>query len=85
MGQSFFYVPPCPERALGATGRHDRVRARVTATFLLIRHAEHGDYDLRLSGRRPGVPLSGRGRAQAAALATRLARAGIDRVEASPL
>ena len=57
----------------------------MTATILLIRHAEHGDYDVRLSGRRPGVPLSERGRAQAAALARRLARAGIDRIQASPL
>ena len=82
---SFFYVPPCPERARGATGRHEGASARVTATILLIRHAEHDDFDVRLSGRRPGVPLSERGRVQAAALAHRLAGARIDRIEASPL
>jgi broad specificity phosphatase PhoE len=57
----------------------------MTATILLIRHAEHGDFDRRLSGRRPGVSLSERGRAQAATLADRLAGAGIDRIETSPL
>ena len=54
-------------------------------TIFLIRHAEHGDYDVRLSGRRPGVSLSERGRGQAATLAERFAKAGIDRIEASPL
>ncbi|MBL7599378.1 histidine phosphatase family protein, partial [Escherichia coli] len=55
------------------------------ATLLLIRHAEHVDYNPRLSGRRPGVPLSERGREQAAALGRRLAGRGLARVECSPL
>lgn len=57
----------------------------MTATFLLIRHAVHDDYNLRLSGRRPGVALSAAGQAQAAALGRRVATAGITRVVASPL
>ena len=57
----------------------------MAITLLLIRHAEHGDFDIRLSGRREGVMLSARGREQAAALAQRLAGERIDRVEASPL
>ena len=57
----------------------------MTATFLLIRHAEHVEFDRCLSGRRAGVALSEQGRAQAAALGRRLAGAGITRVECSPL
>ena len=57
----------------------------MATTILLIRHAEHLDFNIRLSGRRDGVALSARGHEQAAALATRLAGERIDRVEASPL
>ena len=57
----------------------------MTATFLLVRHAATGDLDVRLSGRRPGVMLSEAGRAQAAALARRLAGVRIDAILASPL
>ncbi|WP_217430266.1 histidine phosphatase family protein [Sphingomonas bacterium] len=57
----------------------------MAITLLLIRHAEHVDFNLRLSGRREGVALSEHGRDQAAALAERLATERIDRVEASPL
>jgi broad specificity phosphatase PhoE len=57
----------------------------LAITLLLIRHAEHLDFDQRLSGRREGVTLSARGKGQAAALARRLAGEAIDRVEASPL
>ena len=57
----------------------------MTATFLLIRHAAHDDLDLRLSGRRPGVPLSAAGRAQADALGRRLVGRGVSRVACSPL
>ena len=57
----------------------------MTATFLLIRHASTPDLDVRMSGRRPGVPLSGDGRAQAMALAARLKGSGIDALLASPL
>jgi broad specificity phosphatase PhoE len=57
----------------------------LAATILLIRHAAHADLDRRLSGRRPGVPLTDAGRAQAAALGRRLATRGVTRVECSPL
>lgn len=57
----------------------------MTVTLLLIRHAAHVDFDVRLSGRRPGVALSATGRAQAAALGRRLALERIDRIETSPL
>lgn len=64
--------------------RRDR-KHHLTATILLIRHAAHADLDVRLSGRRPGVPLSEAGEAQAAALGRRLAGAGVSRVTCSPL
>ena len=57
----------------------------MTATILLIRHAEHADYNLCLSGRRPGVALTERGRAQAAALGRALKGRGVTRLECSPL
>lgn len=57
----------------------------MTATFLLIRHASTADLDVRMSGRRPGVPLSPEGRAQTEALAARLAGTRIDALLASPL
>lgn len=62
-----------------------RQGAEVTGTILLIRHARHGDYDLRLSGRRAGVSLTPAGQAEAARLGTRLHGAGVTRVECSPL
>ena len=69
----FFHIP------------HQGDTRTLAATLLLIRHAEHIDYDQRFSGRRPGVPLSERGRAQAAALGRRLAGRGLPRGECSPL
>ncbi|WP_174278722.1 histidine phosphatase family protein [Sphingomonas bacterium] len=57
----------------------------MTATFLLIRHGATDDLDVRLSGRRPGVPLNEAGRAQAGALARRLADERIDAILSSPL
>lgn len=57
----------------------------MALSLLLVRHAEHVDFNLRLSGRRDGVPLSERGRAQAATLSALLNAETIDRVEASPL
>lgn len=57
----------------------------MAATILLIRHAAHADLNVRLSGRRPGVGLTGEGEGQAGALGRRLTRRGITRVECSPL
>lgn len=57
----------------------------MTATFFLIRHAVTGDLDVRLSGRRPGVPLSAAGEAQAERLALRVAALAPDIIVASPL
>lgn len=57
----------------------------MTATFLLIRHGATGDLDVRLSGRRPGVPLSPAGEAQAAAAAQFLVDEPVDLILASPL
>jgi broad specificity phosphatase PhoE len=58
---------------------------RLTATFLLIRHAAHVHLDRCLSGRMPGVALSDDGQAQAAALARGLSMERIDRIACSPL
>lgn len=66
-------------------GQAIRADCSLTATILLIRHAEHRDYNLRLSGRRAGVGLSEAGQTQAAALGQRLAARGVTRVECSPL
>jgi len=57
----------------------------VTATVLLIRHAAHGHLGHTLSGRTPGVPLSAEGRAQASALAERLAATPLAAVLTSPV
>lgn len=54
-------------------------------TFLLIRHAEYMFGDDALPGRTAGVGLSQAGRAQAAALADRLAQLPIRAIYASPL
>jgi ribonuclease H / adenosylcobalamin/alpha-ribazole phosphatase len=56
----------------------------VTATLLLIRHAEHTDYDKRFSGRAGGVMLSAAGEVQAERLAARVAHEPIAAVYASP-
>ena len=86
---SFFYVPSCPECACGATGERgsalNGARQGLATDILLIRHARHDDFDVRLSGRRDGVALSAEGREQAQRLARRLSGERIDRVEASPL
>ncbi len=57
----------------------------MTATFLLIRHAVTDDVDVRMSGRRPGVPLNRKGRRQAELLAAHLDGAPLDQLLASPL
>ena len=59
------------------------MRTAVTATILLIRHAVHSDYGLRLSGRAE-VPLSAEGLRQAERLGERLADRGIASVQSSP-
>lgn len=54
-------------------------------TVLLIRHATCDHVGRALSGRRPGVHLNDEGRAQARALAARLAGAPLSAVYSSPL
>lgn len=53
--------------------------------LLLIRHAVTDAVGQRLSGRKSGVPLNEQGRAQAEALARRLAHLPIARIYSSPL
>lgn len=53
--------------------------------LLLIRHAHHDYIGRAIAGWLPGVSLSGQGRAQAAALADRLAGAHITAIYSSPL
>lgn len=55
------------------------------SVFLLIRHGHNDVLGKRITGRQPGVKLNDRGRAQAAALAARLADYGIGRIFSSPL
>ena len=55
----------------------------MTATIMLIRHAVHSDYGIRLSGRTE-VPLSAEGLRQAERLGERLADRGIASVQTSP-
>lgn len=57
----------------------------MAATLILVRHAAHVHLNRVLSGRAPGVPLSGDGRAQAARLAVRLATHGVGAVHTSPI
>lgn len=52
--------------------------------LILIRHAPTADTGKRLTGRLPGVPLTPAGRDAAAALAGRLATAGLGAVYTSP-
>ncbi len=57
----------------------------MTTTVFLVRHAAHDRLNRILCGRMPGVSLGTDGRAQAAALAERLARESLAAVYASPL
>lgn len=57
----------------------------MTATVLMIRHAAHGQLGDCLSGRTPGLPLSGEGRAQLGGLAALVRRLAPDRVQTSPV
>lgn len=57
----------------------------MATTFLLIRHAAHGQLDRRLSGRLPGLFLSETGERQAAALGAALRTEAIARIVSSPL
>jgi probable phosphomutase (TIGR03848 family) len=54
-------------------------------TVLLVRHGLTAATGHTLSGWTPGIPLDDRGRAQARALATRLARLPLDAIVTSPL
>jgi len=56
----------------------------MPATFLLIRHAAHGDLQRRLVGRMAGIHLDAAGQAQADRLALALAGRGIARLQSSP-
>jgi probable phosphoglycerate mutase len=56
----------------------------MTTTLLLVRHGYNEAVGVRLAGTEP-VPLDDRGRAQADALVTRLARVRIDAIYCSPL
>ena len=56
----------------------------MTATLLLIRHAMHGDYGERFTGRADGVPLTAAGEEQARALGVRLAGEPVAAVYSSP-
>jgi probable phosphomutase (TIGR03848 family) len=58
---------------------------RVMTTFHLLRHGEHAVQGRICAGRMPGVVLAERGRAETAAIAERLAAAGIAAIYASPL
>ncbi len=53
--------------------------------LLLVRHGMTDWVGERLAGRTPGIPLNAAGRAEAAALAARLADTPIEAVYASPL
>ncbi len=52
---------------------------------LLVRHGLTATTGTRLTGWTPGIPLDDRGRAQAAALAARLAAVPLDAIISSPL
>ena len=55
------------------------------ATLVLIRHASTAETGRSLSGRLPGIPLSEKGRAEAEALAERLADVAFARIVSSPI
>lgn len=57
----------------------------MSAQILLIRHAAHGQVGTVLSGRTPELALSEEGRAQARALAERLAATPLAAIQASPV
>lgn len=57
----------------------------MTTTFFLVRHAAHDRLGRVLCGRMPGVTLGREGRAQADALAERLAGEGLAALYVSPL
>lgn len=56
----------------------------MTTTFLLVRHAAHEHVGRYLTGRRPGAPLSGAGRVQAAQLGQLLRAEDFAHVQTSP-
>lgn len=58
--------------------------AQLAATILLVRHAAHGDFGHRLTGRGPEGGLTREGQGQAEALAGELARKPLAAVYSSP-
>src|SRR5450755_30414 len=72
--------PPC--RITQAPGP---ARVGLVTTVLLVRHGLTPPPAHPLSGGTPGIPLDDRGRAQARALGTRLARLPLDAIVTSPL
>ncbi|GJD99672.1 phosphoglycerate mutase GpmB [Methylobacterium isbiliense] len=74
-----------PRGAYLVADARPETRRRMTTTFYLVRHAAHGHLGRTLCGRMPGVSLGEEGRAQAEALAGRLAREDLAAIYASPL
>ncbi len=70
-------IPPGQHRAPG--------RVRRVTTVLLVRHGLTATTGHVLTGWMPGIPLDDRGRAQADALAARLAPLRLDAIVSSPL
>jgi len=66
------------------TKRHEEASG-VTTTFFLVRHAAHDRVGTVLCGRMPGVHLGSPGKAQAQALAERLAGENVASILTSPL
>ncbi|MDB5662657.1 MAG: hypothetical protein JWN59_995 [Sphingomonas bacterium] len=65
-------------------GKHDHQGRTLTASLYLVRHGAHGDLGRVLTGRGGSAGLTEIGRAQAAAVAERLAREDVRVVHTSP-
>jgi ribonuclease H / adenosylcobalamin/alpha-ribazole phosphatase len=65
-------------------GSHWTDASPTDLELILVRHAEHGDYGRRLTGRGRGGALSEAGLRQAAALGARLAEEGLAEIQTSP-
>src|SRR5205085_1968732 len=66
-------------------GAPDQPKPPPPTTLLLARHAVTAETGSMLSGRKPGIDLSDKGREQAEALAARLASLPLKAVYASPI